>query len=155
MKKIFVSFLILLVASNSNSQNINSSDLSSKKLPDSVSSIPLSDNTDNQIFTRVEKEAEFPGGLAGWSTYLQGHLKANVPVKNNAPAGTYTVIIKFIVRKDGTINDVEADTNQGFGMEEEVMRVIKKGPKWIPGVQNGVTVNSYRRQPVTFVVENQ
>jgi protein TonB len=37
-------------------------------------------------------------------------------------------------------------------MEEEVMRVIKRGPKWIPASQNGRLVKAYRKQPVTFVV---
>ena len=40
-------------------------------------------------------------------------------------------------------------------MEEEVMRIIKKGPKWIPAMQNGRPVNAYRRQPVTFMVEEK
>jgi protein TonB len=40
-------------------------------------------------------------------------------------------------------------------MEEEVVRIIKKGPKWKPAVQNGKLVNAYRRQPVTFVVSGK
>jgi protein TonB len=37
-------------------------------------------------------------------------------------------------------------------MEEEAIRVIKKGPKWIPGMQNGYLINAYRKQLFTFVV---
>jgi hypothetical protein len=37
-------------------------------------------------------------------------------------------------------------------MEEEVIRVIAKGPNWNPGSQNGKTVNAYKTQPVTFVI---
>ena len=43
-------------------------------------------------------------------------------------------------------------TNHGYGMEEEAMRVIKKGPKWTPAVQNGRSVKAYRKQPITFQV---
>jgi protein TonB len=110
---------------------------------------------DEQIFIRVEQEAEFPGGVEGWKDYLQKHLRADVPVKNGAPVGQYEVVVLFIVAKDGSISDVRATTNMGYGMEDEVVRIIKKGPKWIPGYQNGRKVNSYRRQPVIFVVENQ
>ena len=51
--------------------------------------------------------------------------------------GTYTTIVIFIVDKEGNISDVKALTAHGFGMEEEVIRVIKNGPKWIPAIQNG------------------
>ena len=110
---------------------------------------------DNQIFTKVEKEAEFPGGAAAWKRYLEKNLNANVPIDNGAPEGTYTVIVKFIVSKDGSISDVEAETTFGYGMEDEAVKAIKRGPKWTPGLQNGRNVNSYRRQPITFVVEGQ
>jgi len=110
---------------------------------------------DNQIFTKVEQDAQFPGGDAAWKRYLERNLNASAPIDNGAPEGTYTVIVKFIVSKDGSISDVAAETNFGYGMEEEAVRAIKNGPNWKPGLQNGRNVNSYRRQPITFVVEGQ
>ncbi len=66
------------------------------------------------------------------------------------------MIVRFIVSKDGSISDVQAETKFGHGMEEEAIRAIKKGPRWTPAIQNGRNVNAYRRQPITFVVaENQ
>jgi ATP-dependent DNA helicase DinG len=47
------------------------------------------------------------------------------------------------------------DEAQQFGMEEEAIKIIKRGPKWTPALQNGRNVNAYRRQPITFVVEEQ
>jgi len=40
-------------------------------------------------------------------------------------------------------------------MEKEVMRIIKKGPKWQPAMQDGKPLNAYRRQPVTFMVSEK
>ena len=106
----------------------------------------------DSLFTREEKEAEFPGGEKGWRTFLERNLNANVPINRKAPPNTYNVRIKFIVQKDGSITDISAETSYGYGMEEEVIRVIKKGPKWVPAVQYGRNVKAYRIQPVTFVV---
>jgi len=106
----------------------------------------------DSVFTREEKEAGFPGGEKGWRGYLERNLNPDVPVKRKAPAGTYNVRIKFIVQKDGSITDISAETSFGYGMEEEVIRVITKGPKWVPAVQYGRKVKAYRIQPVTFVV---
>ena len=106
----------------------------------------------DSVFTRDEIEADFPGGKQRWVTFLKMNLNANVPVDNNAPEGTYTVIVRFIVKVDGTIDDIKAETNHGYGMEREVIRIIDQGPKWLPAVQYGRRVNAYRRQPVTFVI---
>ncbi|MBD0333129.1 MAG: TonB family protein, partial [Chitinophagaceae bacterium] len=65
---------------------------------------------------------------------------------------TYTVIIQFIVDKEGNISDVKALTNHGYGMEQEAMRAVKKAPKWTPAIQNGRQVKAYRKQPITFIV---
>ena len=102
-----------------------------------------------------ETEAEFPGGSYAWGRYLQKNLNANVPVDHNAKAGTYKVLVRFIVDKDGTIRDAKAETNFGHGMEEEVLRIITNGPKWVPAEQNGRKVIAYRMQPVTFSVDAQ
>jgi len=108
-----------------------------------------------KIFYKVEIEASFPGGVSAWREYLEKNLKADVPAKKKAPAGTYTAVVRFIVSKDGTISDIEPETNVGYGMENEVMRVIRKGPKWTPASQDGKKVNAYRRQPITFVISEK
>jgi periplasmic protein TonB len=105
-----------------------------------------------KIFEKVEIEAEFQGGLGAWARYLQKNLNSNTPVDNGAAPGSYTVMVQFVVDKDGNISDVKALTNHGYGMEEEAIRAIKRGPQWISAIQNGRKVNAYRKQPITFVV---
>jgi hypothetical protein len=58
------------------------------------------------------------------------------------------------VGKDGSISDVKPLTQLGYGMEEEVLRIIKTGPRWVPAIQNGKMVKAFRKQPVTFVVSD-
>lgn len=111
------------------------------------------DETDyEQTFTKVEVEASFKGGEGAWRKYLERNLNASAPVDNGANPGSYTVVVQFIVDKEGNISDVKALTNHGYGMEEEAVRVIKRGPKWEPAIQNGRQVKAYRKQPITFVV---
>jgi protein TonB len=114
---------------------------------------PPKGDDENKVFNKVEVEASFAGGDAGWRRFLEKTLNASVPTDNNAPAGSYTVMVQFIVSKDGTISDVTATTNQGYGMEGEAIRAIKKSGRWTPAQQNGRQVNAYRRQPITFQVE--
>jgi len=120
-----------------------------------VVEVPKTNDDENKIFNKVEVEAEFPGGSAAWTRYIRNNLNANAPVDNGAPPGTYQVIVRFIVSKDGTISDVTPETKYGYGMEDEAVKIIKKGPKWTPALQNGRNVNAYRRQPITFVVAEE
>ncbi len=110
---------------------------------------------ENKIFDKVEIEASFPGGEAKWRRYLETNCNGQVASDNGAPEGTYTTVIQFVVDKDGTISDVRALTNHGYGMEQEAIRVIKKGPNWTPAIQNGRQVKAYRKQPITFQVTGE
>ncbi len=110
---------------------------------------------ENKIFDKVEIEAKFPGGDSKWRQYLERNLVASVPVDNGAPEGTYTTVVQFVVDKEGNISDVKPLTSHGYGMEEEAIRVIKKGPAWTPAVQNGRQVKAYRKQPITFQVTGE
>jgi protein TonB len=107
---------------------------------------------ENKIFDKVEIEASFPGGDSKWRQYLERNANGQVATDNGAPEGTYTTVVQFVVDKEGNISDVRALTNHGYGMEQEAMRVIKKGPKWNPAIQNGRQVKAYRKQPITFQV---
>jgi periplasmic protein TonB len=110
---------------------------------------------ENKIFEKVEIEASFKGGESAWRKYLERNLNPSAPVDNGAPEGLYTVYVQFVVSKDGSISDVRALTKHGYGMEEEAVRVIKKGPAWTPAIQNGRSVNAYRKQPITFQVQSE
>lgn len=107
---------------------------------------------DNKVFVKVQVEPSFPGGEKEWTKYLDRNLDVNIPLKNKCKPGSYTVIIQFIVDREGNPVDLRPLTNHGFGMEDHVINVIKKGPRWIPGLQNGRAVKAYKKQPVTFVI---
>lgn len=102
-------------------------------------------------FTRVEVEAKFNGN---WEKFLLRYLNGNVPVDNGASPGRYTVMIQFVVDVDGSVSDIRPLTSLGFGMEEEAIRVLKKATKWEPAIQNGRQVKAYRKQPITFQVDD-
>jgi protein TonB len=120
-----------------------------------VAAPPVKDEDEDKIFTKVERDAEFPGGDNAWRRFLEKNLNPNVPVDNGAPEGTYTVVVKFVVDKEGKVSDITAESSHGYGMEEEAMKVLRKATQWKPAEQNGRIVKAYRRQPITFVVQGE
>ncbi len=115
--------------------------------------VEVKENEDEKIFQKVEVEAAFPGGDAGWHNYLTKNLNAQIAADNGAPEGTYTAIVRFVVSRDGSISDVTCEKDPGYGVCEEAIRVIKKTKNWTPAIQNGRNVNAYRRQPISVVVQ--
>ena len=141
----FVSLLFLSAISI----NIHSQTLPEAPIPPA----PVA-SSENRVYEKVEVEAGFPGGDKAWISFLTENLNAQVPIDHEAPIGKYTVWVQFLVDKEGNVTDIKSLTNWGYGMEEEVVRILKLVPdKWTPAIQNGRPVKAYRKQPVTFVVD--
>jgi len=70
----------------------------------------------------------------------------------NAPDGTGTTKIKFVVTKDGSIGKawVKVKAKGCEECDEEALRIVKAMPKWEPGKVNGIPVDSYFTIPITF-----
>jgi len=102
-----------------------------------------------------ERPADFPGGIQGWQKYLARSLDAALPVYRGAPAGKYTVYVTFWVDKDGNVSDVKAENDPGYGTKEEAIRVIKRGPKWLPAIQYNKPVKYRHKQGITFQVSER
>ena len=107
---------------------------------------------DMKVFEKVEIEASYPGGHSAWKKFLEQNLNAGVAANKKAPASVYTVVVQFVVDKEGKISDIKPLTTHGYGMEEEVIRILKKASRWQPAIQDGHPVKAYRKQPVTFMV---
>jgi hypothetical protein len=123
--------------------------------PKSFSQPAAGTDTTKGTFERVDVEATFPGGIDEWRHFVERNLNPSVPVDNGAPCGKYTVYVQFIVDKDGRVSDIKPLTHLGFGMEQEVVRIMKESGSWDPAMMKGKPVKAYRKQPVTFMVEQE
>jgi len=102
------------------------------------------------IFTSVERTAEFPGGFSAMIAYLGQHI--HYPEWEEESGIEGKVILQFVVRRDGSVDDIQVlrGVQGGSGLEREAVRVVKTMPLWTPAVNNGVTVNSRITVPVMF-----
>lgn len=108
---------------------------------------------DTSVFQRAEVEASVDADE--WIDHLRKDLQSPIEkaARKGMKPGTYTVQVKFLVERDGSINDVQALNDPGYGLAKAAVKVIKTGPKWTPGVVNGKTVRSYHTQPITFMIQ--
>lgn len=99
-------------------------------------------------FDPIEKEPEFPGGRQAWINFLYRHLQTPEELEAGEKK---MVLVRFMVDADGSVNGFQVVQSGGYQFDNEVIRVLKKMPKWKPAIQNGQAVAVPFSQPVTFV----
>lgn len=102
----------------------------------------------NEIFTNVEQLPRFPGGDAAFGNFLRKNLMYPAVARENNIQGR--VIVNFVVEKDGSLTDIKVLRGLEGGLSEEAIRVLKRTPKWEPGIQNGRPVRVSFTIPILF-----
>jgi len=99
-------------------------------------------------FIIQERDPEFPGGAEALKKFLARYLST----PDELEAGEKKVVkVKFKVDKDGSVNTFEIVTSGGDEFDGEVLRVVKRMPRWVPAIQNGINVPVSYVLPVTFI----
>jgi len=102
-----------------------------------------------------EKESEFPGGIPGWSKYLNQTMRYPDHAVDKNIQGS--AIVAFIVGKDGRIeqDNTYLETSAEYYLDTEALRIIRICPDWIPATQGGKQVRSWKKQPIIYKLEIQ
>lgn len=102
------------------------------------------------VYVTVDKMPEFPGGLNAQQRFIGENLKYPVEAQEKGVEGR--VIVRYVIRSTGDITDIEVIRGVYPSLDEEVVRIVKAMPKWIPGKQNGKAVDVYYTLPLIFKI---
>ncbi len=97
----------------------------------------------------IQKMPSFPGGEAEMRRFLHDNFKW--PALASGITGT--VVVSFVVGKNGNIEDVKILRDPGAGLGKEVVRVVHLMPLWAPGEANGNSVKVRFTLPVRLHLE--
>ena len=125
MKKLFLIMLLAFVSVNAYSQ---------------------SDDADNDVYNMVDQSAKFQDGYNSIIKFVQENIKFPAEAKENNVHGR--LMLSVVVEKDGSLSDIKIKKGLGYGLDEEIVRIIKMMPKWQPAQHKGKTV----RQTQTIVI---
>ncbi len=100
------------------------------------------------IFVIVEEMPVFPGGNI--LKYIARQVKYPVIAQENGIQGT--VLVSFIIDKEGTVTDVKIVKSVDASLDKEALRVISTMPKWKPGKQRGKAVDVQFVLPIEFLL---
>ncbi len=108
-------------------------------------SIPRGD----EVFTTAAQMPSFPGGEKALYEYCGRNIRYPQDAADNNIQGT--VIVKFVVEKDGRVGQVEVLQSVDRSLDNEARRVCKSLPKFSPGRnENGDPVRVWVTMPFDF-----
>ena len=101
-----------------------------------------------EVFTIVETQPEFPGGLDAFYEFVSSQLKYPSVARRLGVEGK--VFVQFVVDKTGDVTNIEVVRGIGAGCDEEAIRVMNLVPNFSPGKQRGRPVKVRMVVPIYF-----
>ena len=106
---------------------------------------------DTEIFTVVEQDPVFPGGMDALYRWIGSNYKW--PIEARDCDATGTVFVTFVIEKDGSVSNIRLLRDIGCGHGQAVVEMLKHMPKWKPGKQQGKKVRVQFNLPVKIQLQ--
>jgi protein TonB len=152
MKKILITILIILFFSIAKAQ-VNTAKTTDTTSKSSGILITTVDST-GKIFTAVEHEPQFKGGISAFYNFLRNNMHYPENAKRNNIQGK--VFISFVVEKDGSLTDIKVSKGVSEDLDTEALKVVRASSSyWNPGTQNGNPVRVAYTLPLSFSLQTE
>ena len=111
------------------------------------------DVNDTTIYSKddVDVKPQFVGGEKALMKWLNENIQYPISAAESAIQGK--VYCGFVVEKDGLITNIEITKSVHISLDNEVIRLVGKMPKWAPAVKNEKIVRCYFILPVSFILK--
>lgn len=105
---------------------------------------------DEEVVVVADQPAEPASGYPSYYRYIKKSLQYPEEAKRHNAEGQ--VFVEFVVKKDGSLEDVRVQPGKGigYGCDEEAVRVVKQGEKWKPAINKGEPVAQRVTLPIKF-----
>ncbi|HEY0031206.1 MAG TPA: energy transducer TonB [Bacteroidia bacterium] len=118
-------------------------------LPDEEEHDTIKVRKEDIVLGIVDQMPEFKEGGQSLQQYIQLNLKfPNTALEEDIKG---TVYVTFVVKKDGSINDVKLLRGIHPDCDAEALRVIRNMPDWKPGKNKGELANVQVNIPIKFL----
>jgi hypothetical protein len=138
--KKWLSAAMVLVGINVLNNRADAQDVNSQTAKQSTTKIDS-----NAVFGGVDPiQPRFPGGMSAYKDFLLKNIHYDKGMLNGK------VLVYFEVKPDGSLNNLRILRGLSKLNDDEVIRVFKLSPKWVPALLNGKPVSSAYTVPVLF-----
>lgn len=102
---------------------------------------------DSTIYSIVDKEAEFQGGVAAMMAWVQKNLVYPLEAVENNLVNS-RIFITFIIEIDGSLSQTTVNT-KCESCANSFIKLLQKSPKWTPAQLNGRNVRFKYYLPIS------
>jgi TonB family C-terminal domain len=110
--------------------------------------MPALQQDKTMVFDQPEQLPQFPGGERALYEFLSMNLTYPVGAVSKGLSGT--VIVRFLIKADGSMGDIEIVRGVHELLNDEAVRVVKLMPDFIPGRQREEPIGAWYTLPVKF-----
>lgn len=103
--------------------------------------------------TVSKKQAKFPGGPDAWQKFLFRNLQIPGRLLDIGHGGV--IVVEFVIDKEGNVTDINIRQSLEWSADAEVIRLMKRSPKWIPAEMDGRKVFYRQVQSITMSVSSR
>jgi TonB family protein len=113
-----------------------------------ISGISIDSSNIEHSYEIDKKKPEPAKGIKHFYSYIGNNYKLSEEARLNNISGQ--IILKFVVEKDGSINDIEILKGIDQKMDEEAIKVLKGYGNWLPGKFKGINFTVSYTLPITI-----
>ena len=107
------------------------------------------DSTDTKYnYTEFQTRPIPAKGMSHFTNYLASNIKRTD--NSNLINLSGRIVLEFTIEKDGRITNIKVIKGIGYGMNEEVVKVLSKYPKWIPAKSMGIPYKVQHTIPIVL-----
>jgi periplasmic protein TonB len=150
MKKLIPAAALFCIAFTSCRKNFIDKLESPEPITTEVVDIPCEE--EEELFGEFMAEATFPGGMCAWQKFLRQNITYPADAVDANVQGA--VMVQFLVNANGEVCNVEALSGPEE-LRQSAVELIRKSPKWRPGIANGRQIKCHKRQPIIFRLEEE
>jgi protein TonB len=100
-------------------------------------------------YMQLDAFPTFKGGsLQSFVSWVSRRVEYPLAAMNEGISGT--VRVRFVIDVDGRVNEAYVVDGVHYLLDAEVIRVVKKSPKWTPGIKDGKPVRVSYVLPIVF-----
>lgn len=119
-------------------------------LEDEVASLTFK-SKDGRDFLYPDELPAFEGGSLAMMEYIGANINYPPEARDGKVEGK--VCLDFIVEADGSVSNVDIETDIGGGCGKEALRVVQSMPNWKPGTKDGKPIPVKYKLPIMFRME--
>lgn len=117
-------------------------------------------NIEEKVFDKVNSPAYLREGSLNWNRFIEANFSSRI-IEESVPDSVAflkdSVILKFIVSKQGTISDIEVLYTWNTSITHEAIRVLKLScGNWVPAIaSSSIFLHAWHIEKFYFIVDRK